>query len=487
MSVAASLLRGFAWFSIWYFAVLNTICLMIIATAAAGVTGARRQAAFAGLDDIFASPLAPPISVVVGVRNLAGLIVDSARGLLNLRYPEFEVIIVDDGSTDGTFARLAREFRLVEVDKVLRSGLPAAGRVRSVHAPATGERLLVIRKDSVGHPADAVHTGVNAAQYPLICRVDADTYLDEDALLRVAKPVIEDPARTVAAWAAVRVANGCELRAGRVVRPRVPGGWLLPIQAAEYLRAFLLGRAGWSQARGMLFMSGGFGVCRREVYELAGRSGLTTGTDGPELTTSTYRWLPGRPHRIAFVPEPCCWTVVPARYRPLAQQRARWAGSLGRALWRHRVMLFNPRYRRAGLLALPFCLAFDLISAVVEAAAWLVLVTGWAAGIIGPAAVGLFAAAALGYGAFLTLVSAAVEELTYHRYRRWRDFALLAYAAVAENIGFRQLHAWWRLRGLAAALLHREVTRLGRPGGDRPGRGQAPVRAPAAAELLCFA
>ena len=480
MSVVAGIVRGFAWFSIWYFVVLNTIYLVIVALAAANAIGARRRERFAGLDEIFASPLAPPISVVVPVRNMADLVVDSARGLLNLRYPEFEVIIVDDGSTDGTFARLAREFRLVEVDKVIRTGLRTAGRVRSVHAPATGERLLVIRKESMGRPADAVNTGVNAAQYPLICRTDADTYLDETALLSVAKPFIEDPARTVAAGATVRVANGCELRAGRVVEPRVPGGWLQAIQAAEYLRVFLLDRAGWSQLRGMLFIPGAFGVFRREIYELVGGFDLCTEGDDVEMTASIYHRLLNerRAYRIAFVPEPCCWTVVPSRYRRLAHQRARWSQILSEALWSYRAMLFNPRYRGVGLVVLPFALVSELLSALVEVAAWLVLIAGWAAGILDPALVALFAAAGPGYCAFLSIVSVVTEELTYHRYRRWRDFALLVYAAVAGNVGFRQLYAWWRLRGIADALLRRKATWLERPDSRQPG-----ARAAAAAEV----
>lgn len=462
MSVLTDIIRGFAVFAIWYFVVLNTIYLIIIILAAFNAIGARRRLSFAGREEIFHSPLAPPISVVVPVRNMADLIVDSTRGLLNLRYPEFEVIVVDDGSTDDTFALLEQEYRLVEVDKVIRPELETIGAVRSVHAPATGEPLLVIRKETMGRPADAVNTGVNAARYPLICRIDADTYLDETALLTVAKPFIEDPARTIAVGATIRVANSCELRAGRVVGPRVPGGWLLPIQAAEYLRAFLLGRAGWSQLRGMLFISGAFGVFKREIYELVGGFHMYTEGDDLEMTTSIHHRLlkDRRPYRIGFVPEPCCWTVVPSGYRQLAHQRARWSQILSEALWIHKVMLFNPRYRGVGLVVLPFYLIFELVSAVVEMLAWIAFIVGWAIGILDPVLVLLFVAAGLGYGAFLTVVSVITEELTYHRYRAWRDFALLIYGAIAENVGFRQIYAWWRFKGIVDAILRRKATWL---------------------------
>ncbi len=458
--------RGFAWFAICYFLLLNSAYLVLITLAAVNAVTSRRRVGFAGLSEIFHSPLAPPISVVVPVRDMADLIVGSTRGLLNLRYPEFEVIVVDDGSTDGTFERLAQEFGLVQVDKVIRSKLETLGRVLSVHAPRDGRNLLVIRKQAMGRPADAVNTGVNTARYPLVCRIDADTYLDEDALLSVAKPFIEDPARMIAAGATIRVANGCVIRAGRVTEPRVPGGWLTTIQAAEYLRAFLLGRAGWSQIRGMLFISGAFGVCRRDIYELVGGFHLHSEGDDLEMTTSIHHRLldDRRPYRIGFVSEPCCWTVVPTRYTKLAHQRARWSQILSEALWIHRAMLFNPAYRGVGMVVLPFYLIFELLSAVVEVLAIAAFITGLSLGIVNPVIVLLFVAAGLGYGAFLTFVSVITEEVTYHRYRSWRDFALLLYGAVAENVGFRQLYAWWRLRGIINAVLRRKATWLEQPG-----------------------
>jgi cellulose synthase/poly-beta-1,6-N-acetylglucosamine synthase-like glycosyltransferase len=473
-------IRGFAWFSIIYFTVLNTAYLGLIALAAVDAGGASRRLSFSGRAAIFHSPLAPPVSIVVPARDAADFVVGSVHGLLNLRYPEFEVILVEDGSTDATFERLQAEFGLVEVDRVIRDEIPTMGRVLSVHAPRRGGNLLVIRKTSMGRPADAVNVGVNAARYPLVCRIDADTYLDADALLAVAGPFIEDPARTVAVGSTIRVANNCVVSHGRVVQARMPGGWLPAVQAVEYVRAFLLGRAGWSQIRGMLFISGAFGVFRRDVFAAVGGFHLHSEGDDVEMVTGIHHMLRDqrRPYRIGFVPDPCCWTIVPGRYRALARQRSRWSQILSEALWIHRRMLFNPRYGAVGLLILPFYLIFELGSAVVELFGFAALAAGLALGIVNAAVALLFIAAALGYAIFLTLVGLLIEELTYHRYRSWRDFGLLAYAAVAENIGYRQIYAWWRLRGIVAALTRRKAdwaTQVGgQPGAPAP---EAPVLA----------
>jgi cellulose synthase/poly-beta-1,6-N-acetylglucosamine synthase-like glycosyltransferase len=464
--MAGAAVRGLAWFTIGYLVLLNSGYLLLLALATARAARDARRGRFAGLAEIFASPLAPAISLIVPVRDRADVIAGTTRGLLGLRYPRFEVIVVDDGSTDATFGRLQAEFGLVPIDKVIRDRLATAGRVLSVHAPRDGSNLLVIRKHAAGRAADAVRVGVNAARYPLVCSVGADTYLDEDALLTIAKPFIEDPGLVVAASAAIRVANGSEITRGRVTRPRVLGGWLVPIQAAEYLRSFLPGRAGWPGLGGTLLLPGALAIYRRDVYERAAGPGPGGEADDLELTLRIHRRLRDerQPYRIAFVPEPCCWTKVPQRFRRLARQRAAWSGALAGVLWAHRPMLFNPRYGRVGLLVLPFYLIFELLSAVLEPLAMAAVAAGLALGCLDPRVALLFAVAGPGYGAFLAVIGVAIEELGDHRYRSWRDFALLVHGAVAESAGFRQAHAWWRLRGVAGAVVRGGAHRAAEPG-----------------------
>jgi cellulose synthase/poly-beta-1,6-N-acetylglucosamine synthase-like glycosyltransferase len=450
--VLAAAIHGFAWFAIAYFAVLNTWYLCLILLAGLGAIGAARGGPFADLDKIFRSPLALPISIIVPAWNEELWIVDCVRGLLSLRYPEFEVIVVDDGSTDATFDRLRGEYDLAEIPKLITAQIPTVGAVQSVYAPRGQEELLVVRKEGGRGPADAVNTGVNAARYPLVCRVDADSYLDTDALLAVVRPFIEDPRRTVGVGASIRVANGSVVRDGRVVTPRMPRG-VGAVQAVEYLRSFLLGRTGWSRIHGLLFITGAFGLFRRDIFVEMGGVDQATDGDDIEFVTRIHHRLrrEKRPYRLGFVPDPCCWTRAPEKYHELSRQRRRWAHILARSLWMHRSMIGNPRYGFIGLVVLPYFLVFELASAVVELTALVLFVAGVALGVIGPGLTVLFIVACIGYATLLSIISLAIEEFSYYRYRAWRDFAVVALAGIAENVGYRQVHAWWRVRGIAGA------------------------------------
>jgi cellulose synthase/poly-beta-1,6-N-acetylglucosamine synthase-like glycosyltransferase len=367
------------------------------------------------------------------------------------------VVLVDDGSTDRTFDLVAARYGLVEVTPQPTADLAVEGEVLSVHRSTTGDPLTVVRKTSVGLRSDALNAALNLARHPLVCMVDADSLLEADALLRVARPFVEDPANVVAAGGVIRAANGAVTDRGSVLEPRLSPRWLVRIQAVEYLRSFLLGRTGWADAQALLIISGAFGLFRRDlVVEIGGLDAASLAEDA-ELVVTLQEHLrrQRRPHRVVFVPEPVCWTEVPETVAVLGRQRKRWSHGLAQLLWKHRRMIGNPRYGTVGLLALPFFLLFELLGPVVEvlglfsvgAAAWLGILDGRTALVM----VGL----ALAVGTLLSTTAVAVEEFTYHRYRRGRDLLALLAAGLVENLGYRQLHAWFRLRGLVAALLRR--------------------------------
>lgn len=461
----------FNWFVLSYFLLLNTTQLVIILIAAADVGSSVRWAPSNGFDELFANPLTPGVSIVVPAYNEATGIAQSVRAMLNVRYPLHEVVVVDDGSTDETFQILRRTFGLVPVQRVPPGHIPLIGTVRSVWAAGTGEPLTVVRKHGAGRRSDALNAGLNYARHELVCMVDADSILEVDALLHVAKPFVDDPRHVVGTGGAIRAVNGTTIERGRVVDVRAPSSWLVRIQIVEYLRAFLLGRTGWSRVGGLLIISGAFGLFRKDlVYEVGGLDPDTMAEDA-DLVATLHRHLRGqnRPYRLVFVAEPVCWTEVPPTREVLARQRRRWSHGLGQLLWKFRGMIGNPRHRTLGMITLPFYLLFEALGPVVEVAGMFCVVAGMILHLLNWPFVGLIALAALGYGVLVSIASILVEELTFHRYERWRDLLALIAASVVENVGFRQAHSWWRLKGLFAVV-------RGRPAvwGEMPRIGFAP-------------
>lgn len=439
-----------------YFVLINTSYLVLVVLAALEFARHLRRARFAGLDDAASSPLTQPVSLLVPAYNEEAGIAASVRAMLALRYPEHEVLVVDDGSTDATFDRLYAAFDLVPVPREIPDDVPTTGRVLSAHVPRDGRTpLLVVRKEN-GGKTDALNVGLNVARYPLVAMVDADSILDPEALLVVAKPFADDPLRTVATGGVIRAVNGCRVVAGRVVDVRMPRPWLARIQVVEYLRAFLLGRTGWSRLQSLVLISGAFGLYRRDVVVAVGGLAETVGEDF-ELVMRMHRHLRrrGTPYRVVFVAEPVSWTEVPETPAVLGRQRRRWHRGLWEVLWMHRGMLLNPRYGRVGLVAVPYLWAFELLAPVIELSGVVLLVLGLLLEVVDLGWAALFLLLAYGYAMLVTVAALCVEEFSFHRYSRWRDLAVAVLAAVLENVGYRQMTAWWRVQGLWSGLAGR--------------------------------
>lgn len=456
-NVVTRSIDAFNWLVLGYFVALNVVYLLVVVGALTVMIRSTRRSDPVSRDDIFANPLTPPVSVLIPAFNEQAGIVESVRGMLALHYPQLEVVVVDDGSTDDTFEVLRKEFDLVEVAPVIDAVLPMRGAVRSMHVPAADVPLVVVRKVNAGRRADALNVALNAARYPLVCMVDADSILDPDALLRVAQPFVDDPDRVVASGGAIRAANGSTVYRGQVVEHRQPHTWLERIQVIEYLRAFLVGRTGWSNVGGLLIISGAFGLFRREVIvDLGGLDADSLGEDA-DLVAGLHRHLrdAGRDYSVVFVPEPVCWTELPVDRRSLGRQRQRWSHGLVQVLWKQRRMMLNPRYGRVGMVVMPYYLVFELLGPVIEVLGLVAVVTGVALGVVDVPFALLLAVAALGYGILLSLAAIAVDQLTEHRPVRSRELLLMFLAAILENLGYRQVHAWWRLRGLVAGITGR--------------------------------
>jgi cellulose synthase/poly-beta-1,6-N-acetylglucosamine synthase-like glycosyltransferase len=323
--------------------------------------------------------------------------------------------------------------------------------LRGIYTSPT-ERLIVVDKEN-GGKSDALNSGICAASYPLVCCMDADIILEEDALLRVARPMIESGS-VAAVGGIIRVANGCEFEKGRLVKVKTPRKPLPNFQIVEYLRAFIAVRTAWSKLNCLLIISGAFGMFRRRDLILAGGYSSDTVGEDMELTTRMHRVLRenDRKYKISFVPDPIAWTEVPDTLRVLGRQRDRWHRGLIDTLVRHRRMLFNPRYGPVGLIAMPYFFIFEFLGPVIELLGYAAFVAGVALGVInGPFALAFFLAA-VGLGVLLSTAAVFLEELRLERYPRWWDLVKLTLYGVLENFGYRQLNTLWRALAIVSFL-----------------------------------
>jgi cellulose synthase/poly-beta-1,6-N-acetylglucosamine synthase-like glycosyltransferase len=407
----------------------------------------------------------PGITLLVPAYNEERTIVENIHSLLTLRYPRYEIVVVNDGSKDGTARAVIEAFQLERVD--LRRPHPAPCKpIRGIYRHRDYPNLLFIDKEN-GGKSDALNAAMNYARHPLVCGVDADSLLDHNSLLKAARPFVEHPHSLIAVGGTIRIANGCEVHGGMVVNEGAPRKLLPLFQVIEYLRAFLIARLSFSRLNTVSIISGAFGLFKRSaVLEVGGYTHGTVGED-MELIVKLHRHFRERrqPYRILFVPDPVCWTEAPESIAILRRQRTRWQRGLCEVLWRHRTMLFNARYGRIGTIGLPMFIFFDIVGPLLDLIGLCFLPLLWLAGLISAQfAVAFFAVVVL-YGVFLSMMALVLAELALFKTTRRRDMALLAFAAIAENFGYRQLNLLWRIEGIWQYLRKQqawgEMTRTG--------------------------
>jgi len=433
----------------YYYLACNLAYLVMLIVALKTTAQHQRKLQSHRLGWIKETPLAPPITILTPAHNEEKSIRVTVQNFLKLDYPELEVIVINDGSTDRTLQELQKGFRLRPLRILYIPQVPSAT-VRGLYRSEADPRLLVVDKESGGSKADAVNAGLNAATSPYVCVVDADSILERDALLRIMIPVLADPKRVVCTGGIVRVLNGSEVQDGRMQRVCLPRKSIEVIQVVEYLRAFLIGREAWAQADMLTIISGAFGVFRTDLVRAIGGYRASTIGEDFDLVARMHRHLRDRraDYHISFVPDPVCWTEVPGDLRSLARQRARWQKGLLDVLWQNRDMLFRPRYGRIGWLALPYLWLFELLAPVIELGGFVtILLAAWL-GVLSRVFFLQFLIFGYAFATVISIGSVLQEELTYKRYNDWKDMVRLVSYCFLEHFPYRQFHMVWRLQGL---------------------------------------
>jgi cellulose synthase/poly-beta-1,6-N-acetylglucosamine synthase-like glycosyltransferase len=456
-AILKDLVVGFNALVLFYFIALNSIYLILFLISLVEVLKFVRRTFFSDYRQIMQSDMTWPISVLIPAADEDKTIVETVRSLLMINYGEFEIIVVNDGSTDRTLARLIDAYEMRRTDRPYRRTIPT-DEVRAVYGSLAHPNLTVVDKDK-GGKADALNVGINLARYPLFCSIDADSIIEDNALLRVVKPFLERPIETIAAGGIVRIVNGCEVKDGRVTRIALSDRALPILQVVEYLRAFLTGRVGWSNLQSLLIISGAFGIYKKqEVIEVGGYT-HDTDTEDLELVVRLHEHMrkKKKKYRVVFVPDPVCWTEAPETLSVLARQRNRWHRGLLQTIWLHKRMLFNPTHASVGLFAFPYFAIFELLGPFIETFGYFVVIVSYLLGILDVQFFLMFLAVAIFYGMFLSIAAILLEEISFRRYPGWIDLTKLLAYSILENFGYRQLLSALKVKAFWDALRRRRA------------------------------
>lgn len=436
---------------LFYFLAMNGYQLTFLARSYFAMRRYMNSVDWDEMETLFGTQHYKPISLLCPVYNEAAGVVGSVSSLLALRYPETQVIVVNDGSTDDSLELLIEAFKLRPSHRVVRKGI-ATKPVRNVYESLYVLNLVVVDKEN-GGKADALNCALNLARYPLVCCMDGDSLLENDALLRAVRPFLDTP-NTMACSGVIRPLNGCHVTPNGIRGIFLPKNWLPRFQIVEYLRAFLYGRVGLASFKMLFIVSGAFGIFRRDLLEEIG--GFKTSTVGEdfEAILRLHRHLREKrqPFNIAMVPDPICWTEVPEHFKTLRRQRNRWQRGLMETLWSHRRLFLNPRYGSLGLISMPFFVTFEALGPMVELTGYALFAWQLFQGGIDLPFASLFLLVAIFLGLLNSIAAVLLEVNGGHRYQGLKAFLLLLLTAILENFGYRQLTVFWRLTGIVDFL-----------------------------------
>ncbi|MHC0036868.1 glycosyltransferase family 2 protein [Pseudoneobacillus sp. C159] len=448
MSLYSSVMIGYGWFITIFMVVVIAFYSIILLISAFQLRKEYRLDRKQTYDDYLNEFNSKPISIIVPAYNEEAGIIPSIRSLLSINYPVYEIIVVNDGSKDDTLKKVIEQYEMVEIQKVVRKQLSTKA-IKKIYQSKLLSHLYLIDKDN-GGKADALNVGLNFSHFPYVCSLDGDSVLESDAFLKVMRPIIDSNEQVIASGGSIRIANGCHIENGTLMKVGLAQNPLVIMQIIEYLRAFLMGRVGLSRHNLLLIISGAFGVFSKHwILEAGGYKTDTVGED-MELVVRIHRILKERKanKKIVYVPDPVCWTEVPEQMKYLRRQRSRWHRGLFESLWTHRKLTFNPKYGSIGFISFPYFWVVEFFGPVVELSGYLYSILSiFLGGIYIEFAILFFFLSCL-YGSFFSMAAVLLEEWSLRRYPRIGQIIKLFLYSLTETLWYRPLTVFWRCEGI---------------------------------------
>jgi len=437
-------------FFIYAFAVIASYLILAVISLIE-ISEYQKKNKFVNYKDILSSTISPSISIIAPAYNESLNIIENVRSLLSNHYVNYDVIIVNDGSKDNSLELLIEAYDLEKVNYIINEQIPTQplreGIFKSKN-PAF-EKLTVVDKEN-GGKADALNMGLNISENQYTACIDVDCLLLEDALLKMIKPFLElTDSKVIASGGVIRIANSCVIEDGKLLDVKMPDSFLERAQILEYIRSFLLGRMAWSRLNGLLVISGAFGMFDKKIaIEVGGYDTNTVGED-MEIIVRMRRHMEeqNRKYKVAYIPDPLCWTEAPDNHKIFISQRNRWTRGTIETLIKHRKMGLNPKYRSLGLVSLPFWFIFERMAPVIEIVGLIYFgVLVYLKALRWDYALIFFLTAYL-FTVVLSLVAILSEEHTYHQYKNKGTGFKLVLTSLIEPFVFHPFVLYAAIKG----------------------------------------
>lgn len=437
-------------FLLYAFLVITSYILLAIFSTKETISYLRKNS-FVNYSDILSSKIAPSISIIAPAYNESLNIVDNVRSLLSAHYVNYDVIIVNDGSKDDSLKKLIETYQLVKVDYLINERIKTqplrAGVFKSTN-PAF-EKLIVVDKEN-GGKSDALNFGLNISKNEYVACIDVDCLLLEDSLQKMVKPFLEYTDRKViASGGVIRIANSCVIENGKLIEVNFPNKLIERMQILEYFRAFLLGRMAWSRLNGLLVISGAFGMFDKEIAIKVGGYDVKTVGEDMEIVVRMRRHMEEKKekYKVAYIPDPLCWTEAPDNYKIFISQRNRWTRGTIETLKEHKKIGFNRKYGVLGMLSFPYWFFFERMAPIIEVLGiiYFILLVIFR-DIRWDFALSFFLAAYLSSIIF-TVFAIFSEELTYHQYKKKGTGKKLIITAFLEPLLLHPFSLYAALKG----------------------------------------
>jgi cellulose synthase/poly-beta-1,6-N-acetylglucosamine synthase-like glycosyltransferase len=453
-----------------------TMLLVYALLAVLSFIGVRRfigTEKYIDYDKIVESPHAPGISVIAPAFNESVTIITNVRSLLTLNYPKFEVIIINDGSTDDTLEKMILEFSLVEIDFAYSEKIFSQPVKRIFKSTDKAyDKLIVVDKVNGKSKADASNAGINCSSFPYFLCTDVDCIIEKDTLLKMIKPFLDeeekkikeigDPCvecgyvhiteeykRVIATGATLRIVNSCDVDSGVITRVRPPKALIPRFQEMEYIRAYVLGKMGWSMINSVPNVSGGLGMFDKEIaIQAGGYDGKSFAEDMDMVTRMcTYMRNNKKKYIIKYIPTTQCWTEGPPNLKVFSRQRTRWGRGLFEIMVMHRKILFNPTYGRLGLIVFPYNFLFEFLAPIVEATGILYYIYIIVTNQINWPFAKILIVFVYFYSVMITTLAILWDQITFRHYKNWGEVLGLCFMAFIEPIIYHPMIVFFALRG----------------------------------------